>query len=159
MQPLIRGTYSSVARVFLAKHLPWEVSTKLALGLVFLAYPGMHALACPGMNPKHASKRDPNEDAADVVVRSTEQADALPSDVEASWQDWSKRVKGLDERTNTLLRAAFEAGVAAAQRASPGSALGRLGASKGGQARAAKLSKKRRVQIAKKAGRARWKTT
>ncbi len=35
-------------------------------------------------------------------------------------------------------------------------ALSKLGASKGGQARAKKLSKKRRSQIAKKAAKARW---
>jgi hypothetical protein len=35
-------------------------------------------------------------------------------------------------------------------------ALGRLGASKGGQARAAKLSSKKRSAIAKKAANARW---
>ena len=36
-------------------------------------------------------------------------------------------------------------------------ALGRLGGKKGGVARAKKLSKKRRSEIAKKAARARWK--
>ena len=36
-------------------------------------------------------------------------------------------------------------------------ALSKLGASKGGKARAKKLSKKRRSEIAKKAARARWK--
>jgi hypothetical protein len=36
-------------------------------------------------------------------------------------------------------------------------ALGRLGGKKGGLARAAKLSKKRRSEIAKKAAAARWK--
>jgi len=36
-------------------------------------------------------------------------------------------------------------------------AFGRLGASKGGKARAAKLSPKKRAAIAKKAARARWK--
>jgi hypothetical protein len=36
-------------------------------------------------------------------------------------------------------------------------ALGRLGGLKGGKARAAKLSKKRRSEIAKKAAAARWK--
>jgi hypothetical protein len=36
-------------------------------------------------------------------------------------------------------------------------ALGRLGASKGGKARAAKLSAKRRAQIARKAANERWK--
>ena len=35
-------------------------------------------------------------------------------------------------------------------------ALGRLGGLKGGPARAAKLSKKRRTEIAKKAARVRW---
>lgn len=35
-------------------------------------------------------------------------------------------------------------------------ALGRLGGLKGGKARAKKLSKKRRVEIAKKAAKARW---
>lgn len=35
-------------------------------------------------------------------------------------------------------------------------ALGKLGASKGGKARAAKLTKKRRVEIAKKAAKNRW---
>lgn len=35
-------------------------------------------------------------------------------------------------------------------------ALGKLGASKGGQARAAKLSPKKRKEIAKKAAKARW---
>jgi hypothetical protein len=37
-------------------------------------------------------------------------------------------------------------------------ALGRLGASKGGQARAAKLSAKRRAQIAREAAKKRWGT-
>ena len=36
-------------------------------------------------------------------------------------------------------------------------ALGRLGASKGGKARAAKLSAKRRAEIARRAAKARWK--
>jgi hypothetical protein len=36
-------------------------------------------------------------------------------------------------------------------------ALGRLGGLKGGKARAAKLTKKQRSEIAKKAARARWK--
>jgi len=38
-------------------------------------------------------------------------------------------------------------------------ALSRLGASKGGKARAAKLSKKRRAEIAKKAAATRWRKT
>lgn len=66
--------------------------------------------------PKHPSKRDPNEDAADLVARSTASHDELPADLEAAWQDWRKRIKGVDERTWTLLRAAFEAGADAASR-------------------------------------------
>ncbi len=38
-------------------------------------------------------------------------------------------------------------------------ALSKLGASKGGKARAKKLSKKRRIEIAKNAAKARWKGT
>lgn len=66
--------------------------------------------------PKHPNKRDANEDAADVVRRSTGAQDNLPADMEAAWADWSKRIKGVDERTLTLLRAAFEAGADAATR-------------------------------------------
>jgi len=38
-------------------------------------------------------------------------------------------------------------------------ALGRLGGKKGGKARAAKLTKEQRSEIARKAARARWKTS
>jgi hypothetical protein len=65
---------------------------------------------------KHPSKRDPNEDAADVVARSTGRQDELPADLEAAWAEWSKRLQRVDERTLTLLRAAFEAGADAARR-------------------------------------------
>jgi hypothetical protein len=41
---------------------------------------------------------------------------------------------------------------------SPAASLGRLGGLKGGKARAAKLSKKKRAEIAKKAAKARWGT-
>ena len=105
---------------------------------------------------KHPRQRDVNEDAAEVVRRSTAQPDELPADLEAAWADWSGRIKGVDERTMTLLRAAFETGVAAARRISPGSALGRLGAAKGGAARAQKLSQRRRSEIARGAARKRW---
>lgn len=81
-----------------------------------------------------------------MMRRATTPSDELPSDIDASWTDWSSRVNAVDQRTRTLLRAAFEAGVAAAGRASPAVALGRLGVSKGGAARAAKLSKKRCVE-------------
>ena len=106
--------------------------------------------------PRHPSKRDPSEDAAAVVRRSTGVPDELPSDLEAAWADWSSRIKDADERMRTLLRAAFEAGAATASRAAAALTLGRLGAKKGGDARAAKLSKSRRVEIAKKAAKKRW---
>lgn len=53
---------------------------------------------------------DPNEDAARVVRDATSGDKPLPADVEAAWAAWSKGIRGVDERTWTLLRAAFEAG-------------------------------------------------
>lgn len=46
---------------------------------------------------------------------------------------------------------------AAPPRISPAVALGKLGSKKGGAAQAASLSPKRRLEIAKKAAKARWK--
>ena len=57
---------------------------------------------------------DSNENAA-RILRKAAGDDALPADVEAAWVEWSKGIKGVDERGWTLLRAAFEAGVEAAQ--------------------------------------------
>ena len=105
---------------------------------------------------KHPSKRDENEDAAEVVRQSTAAHDELPKGVEAAWSAWSARIQAVDERTRTLLRAAFEAGAAAMDREPVAARLGKLGASKGGDARAASLTKKRRAEIAKRAARARW---
>lgn len=68
------------------------------------------------MKPKPPSKRDENAAARDLVRRSTEARNELPADLEAAWADWSKRIKGVDERTRTLLRAAFDAGAEAARR-------------------------------------------
>ena len=54
---------------------------------------------------------DPNEDAARVLREATAAgADALPADLEAAWSAWSRAIKATDQRTMTLLRAAFEAG-------------------------------------------------
>jgi len=58
---------------------------------------------------------DPNADAARVVGEATSKDDALPADIEAAWAEWSKGIKGVDERGWTLLRAAFEAGVETAR--------------------------------------------
>ena len=73
-----------------------------------------------------------------------------------AWTAWSAQLQEFDARTLTLLRAAFDAGMDAAGRVSAASALGRLGASKGGAARAASLTKKRRIEIAKEAAKERW---
>ena len=61
-----------------------------------------------------SNRRDPNEEAARIVRETTRHAEQpLPAGLEAAWAEWSKAIKGLDERTMTLLRAAFEAGAEA----------------------------------------------
>ncbi len=57
----------------------------------------------------------PPLDAARVVRESTSRDDALPESLEAAWEAWSAGIQGCDERTYTLLRAAFEAGIGAAK--------------------------------------------
>ena len=59
---------------------------------------------------------DPNQTAARVVRETTAGSEALPRDLEAAWAEWSRCIQGCDERTMTLLRAAFEAGIDAARR-------------------------------------------
>jgi hypothetical protein len=102
-----------------------------------------------------AHNRDANQEAARIVRGTTGQDDQLPPDLEAAWAEWSKRIKNVDERGLSLLRAAFEAGADAA-RGSSAAKLGRKGGLKGGKARAEKLTAKERSEIAKKAARARW---
>jgi|GEM_PF-2916361 len=98
---------------------------------------------------------DPNEAAASVVRAATGKPDELPETIEAAWNDWKARIHSCDERTKTLARAAFDVGVEAGARLSA-SELGKRGASKGGEARAASLSASRRKDIAKQAATARW---
>ena len=94
---------------------------------------------------------DENEAAARLVREATRDVDELPADVEARWMDWSRRIQATDERTRSLCRAAFEVGVEAAN-------AGRVkGGRAGGKARAAKLSKERRAEIASEAAKASWK--
>jgi hypothetical protein len=69
--------------------------------------------------PRHDP--DPNSSLARVVAETAGKADELPPDVEAAWTDWKRRIQRVDERTRTLLRAAFEAGVAAARSSHSGS--------------------------------------
>lgn len=79
-----------------------------------------------GMAKKRGKKRDFNEIAHSIVERATEPAKANESELNEDGKD------------------------AAAV------SLGRRGGLKGGPARAKKLSKKRRSEIAKKAARVRW---
>ena len=83
--------------------------------------------------PKRSRKRDMNQLAKAIVDQATGEA-APVEDV-------------LDEQPETTGDGKNPAAVA----------LGRLGGKKGGPARARKLSKKRRSEIAKKAAAARWK--
>lgn len=76
--------------------------------------------------PKRSSKRDANEIAKSIV-------DQVADDVEPK-----KREPAKPEKNPAAV------------------ALGRLGGKKGGPARAKKLSKKRRSEIAKKAAQKRW---
>ena len=72
----------------------------------------------------------------------------------------SKPRKGEDinEAAFRVVREATEKHDPEARRKNPAAvALGALGASKGGKARAAKLSAKRRAEIARKAAQKRWK--
>jgi len=63
------------------------------------------------------SKPDHNQTAARIVGESaSKHEDALPADIEATWDAWIAGVGKVDQRAATLLRAAFEVGVAAAKR-------------------------------------------
>lgn len=59
---------------------------------------------------------DPNEQAARAVRAATGDPEPLPADLEAAWEAWARSIHACDERTRTLLRAAFEAGADAARR-------------------------------------------
>ncbi len=69
-----------------------------------------------------------------------------------------KKNEDINEAAFRVVREATEKHDPAARKKNPAAvALGRLGASKGGKARAAKLSAKKRAQIARRAAEARWK--
>ena len=68
-----------------------------------------------------------------------------------------KKNEDISEAAFRVVREATEKHDPKARKKNPAAvALGRLGASKGGKARAAKLSAKKRAQIARKAAMARW---
>lgn len=70
----------------------------------------------------------------------------------------SPKPKDLNRRAWTVVREATETAETQPEKNPAAVSLGRLGGIKGGPARAAKLSKKRRSAIAKKAASARWGT-
>lgn len=94
---------------------------------------------------------DPNTEATQIMGESTGEEKPLPADLEAAWAEWSKSIKGVDERSWTLLRAAFEVGIEARAKSFAAS-----GGKIGGPARAEKLSPTKRSEIAKKAAKTRW---
>jgi hypothetical protein len=104
-------------------------------------------------------KPDPSVNAARIVGEATAEAGATADDVDAAWAEWSSHLQNVDERTMTLLRAAYEAGFEANGKHTGAAELGRLGGKKGGRARADKLSAARKSEIAKKAADVRWKKT
>ncbi|MCH7546623.1 MAG: hypothetical protein IID30_09520 [Planctomycetes bacterium] len=58
---------------------------------------------------------DPNVEAARIVGESAGKGDVgLPGEFEEAWAIWFQSIKDMDQRTWTLLRAAFEAGFSAA---------------------------------------------
>ena len=59
---------------------------------------------------------DPSEEAARIVRATTGKSDELPRELEAAWEAWASHIHSCDERTKTLLRAAFEAGADAERR-------------------------------------------
>lgn len=100
---------------------------------------------------------DPNVAAYHAVNGTTNGKHEAPQlAVQAAWEAWAGHLQRVDERTKTLLRAAFEAGYEAGASANSPAEMGRRGGKKGGTARAAALSKRARTMIAKKAANARW---
>jgi hypothetical protein len=67
------------------------------------------------MTDANGKAPDPNAVAVRVLRSATAKEDLpLPADVEEAWAQWSAGVGNVDQRTMTLLRAAFEAGMDAA---------------------------------------------
>jgi len=60
---------------------------------------------------------DASQNAKRIVAESIAKHEGpLPADVEAAWKAWIAGVGKVDQRAATLLRAAFEVGVAAGKR-------------------------------------------
>lgn len=56
------------------------------------------------------NRSDQNRAAFRLVKKATKESTTPPKGLEDAWEAWSKRIQRVDERTMTLLRAAFEAG-------------------------------------------------
>ena len=69
------------------------------------------------MRRQTTPEQDPNQVAARIVKKTASRGERrLPADIEAAWDAWSRSVGKVDERGMALLRAAFEMGVAAANK-------------------------------------------
>jgi hypothetical protein len=66
------------------------------------------------------------------------------------------RKKSADEQADAPIQVDLVTGLTPNGKNAAAVALGRLGGKKGGKARAAKLTKEQRAEIARKAARARW---
>lgn len=58
----------------------------------------------------HQHNPDPNANAARIVGEATASGAEPVADLEAAWAAWAAQIQRVDERTLSLLRAAFEAG-------------------------------------------------
>jgi len=69
--------------------------------------------------PKPTRDHDPNRAVARIVAKTAgikTAKELMPADAEAAWRAWAASIQKCDERTMTLLHAAFEAGVEAGRR-------------------------------------------
>jgi hypothetical protein len=77
------------------------------------------------MNRDHQHKPDPDENTATIVAGSiAREAAKAPTGLEAAWREWSSHVQKVDDRTLSLLRAAFEAGFEAGSSSPKGATPG-----------------------------------
>jgi hypothetical protein len=106
--------------------------------------------------------------AAPEASRARYSPDVFPHEITVKWDEGESayvaristvRVTAKGETPDGAVRAALvAAGVeVTSERSAAAAALGRIGGAKGGSARAASLSKKRRAEIATAAAKARWK--
>lgn len=61
---------------------------------------------------------DPNKAASRIIKDLIGRDEQLPAEIEAAWHKWISGIKAIDDRVKTLLRASFEAGIAAERKRS-----------------------------------------